>query len=129
MVSSIGYLILSGKMQLDRQDTTLVTPISWAVCSTLSLILRLSLCGGSVLVRTVDHRREERQRIVAPKNAGFPSCGDKVLQLLRPSGSHGWGGTSRTLPWFARGLCFNIRIGGTWIWMSRILLRSLKLLT
>lgn len=46
MVSSMGYVVLSGKMQLERQDTTLVTPISWAVCSTLSLILMLSLCEG-----------------------------------------------------------------------------------
>lgn len=46
MVSSMGYVVLSGKIQLDRQDTTLVTPISWAVCSTLSLILMLSLCEG-----------------------------------------------------------------------------------
>lgn len=46
MVSLMGYVVLSGKIQLDRQDTTLVTPISWAVCSTLSLILMLSLCEG-----------------------------------------------------------------------------------
>lgn len=50
MDSLMGYSVLSGKIQLDRQDTTLVTPISWAVSRTLLLILRLSLCkGGSCL--------------------------------------------------------------------------------
>lgn len=44
---------MSGKMQLDRQDTTLVTPISWAVCKTLSLILMLSLCSEDGPCETV----------------------------------------------------------------------------
>lgn len=40
-------------MQLDRQDTTLVTPISWAVCRTLSLILMLFLCSEGGPCETV----------------------------------------------------------------------------
>lgn len=52
MVSSMGYVVLSGKIQLDKQDTTLVTPDSCAVCRTLSLILMLSLCEGVKLSLT-----------------------------------------------------------------------------
>lgn len=38
MVSSMGYVVLSGKMQVERQETTFCTPVSYAECRTLSLI-------------------------------------------------------------------------------------------
>jgi len=38
IVSSIGYVVSSGKIQVDKQDTTFFTPASWDACSTLSLI-------------------------------------------------------------------------------------------
>lgn len=114
MVSSMGYVVLSGKIQLDRQDTTLVTPISWAVCSTLSLILMLSLCEGGLRVSwqlcwIVDVLYGS---IVSPESAGSPSCVDKVLRPLQLGGWHEWADTSRTQPWSAQHLCswffFNI---------------------
>lgn len=69
MVSSMGYVILSGKMQLDRHDTTLVTPVSWAVCSTLSLILRLSLCEGVKLSLTGHAVKKQRRYFHSCKTA------------------------------------------------------------
>lgn len=44
MVSSMGYVVLSGKMQVDRQETTFTVPTSCAACSTLSLMYMLFLC-------------------------------------------------------------------------------------
>jgi len=38
IVSSIGYVVLSGKIHVDKQDTTFFTPASWDALSTLSLI-------------------------------------------------------------------------------------------
>lgn len=45
MLSSMGYVVLSGKMQVERQETTFCTPISYAECRTLSLIWMFLLWG------------------------------------------------------------------------------------
>ena len=41
-------VVLSGKMHVERQDTTRSTPASMAQCSTLSLIARLSLRNSTL---------------------------------------------------------------------------------
>jgi hypothetical protein len=38
IVSSMGYVVLSGKMHVDKHETTFTTPVSKLVCSTLSLM-------------------------------------------------------------------------------------------
>lgn len=45
MLSSMGYVVLSGKMQVERQETTFCTPVSYAECRTLSLIWMFLLWG------------------------------------------------------------------------------------
>lgn len=106
MDSSMGYSVLSGKIQLDRQDTTLVTSISWAVCRTLSLIRRLSLCEGvHVLdIALLPHCRA-RQQMISPESTGFLSCADKALRPLQLSESHGWDGAFRKWLLFVQYLC------------------------
>ena len=43
MVSSIGKVVLSGKMQVERQDTSFCTPRLWHSWKMLSFMLTLSL--------------------------------------------------------------------------------------
>ena len=50
MVSSIGYVVFSGKMHVDREDTTFLTPVLNETLSTLSFI--------SMLVRCKNHTNE-----------------------------------------------------------------------
>ena len=38
IVSSMGYVVLSGNIHVDKQDTTFFTPFLWLILSTLSLI-------------------------------------------------------------------------------------------
>ena len=44
MVSSIGYVVLSGKMHVDRHEITFFTPVSKLFWRTLSLMRTLYLC-------------------------------------------------------------------------------------
>lgn len=45
IVSSIGYVVLSGKMHVDKQDTSLTTPNSRHASKILSFISVLCLQG------------------------------------------------------------------------------------
>lgn len=51
MVSSMGYVVLSGKMHVERQETTFCTPHSYAECRTLSLMWMFLLWGHTDICR------------------------------------------------------------------------------
>ena len=48
IVSSMGYVVLSGKIHVDKHETTFWTPVSKLVCSTLSLIWMFLRCKQKI---------------------------------------------------------------------------------
>jgi hypothetical protein len=62
IVSSMGYVVLSGKMHVDKHDTTFTIPASKLICSTLSLMWILLRCEEKCLVKVCNcsdiHKKE-----------------------------------------------------------------------
>jgi len=48
IVSSMGYVVLSGKIHVDKHETTFRTPVSKLVCSTLSLMWMFLRCKQKI---------------------------------------------------------------------------------
>jgi hypothetical protein len=51
----MGYVVLSGKMHVDKHDTTFTTPASKLVCSTLSLMWTFLRCEQKQIVKAYNY--------------------------------------------------------------------------